>query len=88
MIGHGAFRKRITEMGFVKGKCVKVIKNAPLQDPIEYEIMDSHVSLRRNEARLIEVVSTDNSNPIHDSLFNGTITDDTISKIVAEKAVQ
>lgn len=86
VIGHGAFRRRITEMGFVKGKSVKVIKNAPLQDPIEYEIMDSHVSLRRNEARLIEVVYTDNSNPIHDLIFNGTINDDIISKIVAEKS--
>jgi ferrous iron transport protein B len=44
VIGHGAFRKRITEMGFVKGKTVKVIKNAPLQDPVEYEIMGYNVS--------------------------------------------
>ena len=43
--GRGAFRKRITEMGFVKGKSVKVIKNAPLQDPVEYEIMGYNVSL-------------------------------------------
>ena len=34
--GHGGFRKRIVEMGFVKGKTVKVILNAPLHDPIEY----------------------------------------------------
>lgn len=53
--GRGAFRKRITEMGFVKGKEVLVIKAAPLQDPIEYRIMGSHVSLRQSEARLIEV---------------------------------
>jgi len=37
--GHGAFRKRITEMGFVKGKLVEVVKNAPLHDPIEYKII-------------------------------------------------
>ena len=86
ILGHGAFRKRITEMGFVKGKYVKVIKNAPLQDPIEYEIMDSHVSLRRSEARLIEVVSSDDPDSIRESIFNGTITDDTINKIVAEKS--
>lgn len=86
VIGHGAFRKRITEMGFVRGKSVKVIKNAPLQDPIEYEIMDSHVSLRRSEARLIEVVSSDNSDFPRDSNFNGTITDDTINRIVMEKS--
>ncbi len=55
VFGHGSFRKRITEMGFVRGKCVKVIKNAPLLDPIEYEIMGYRVALRRSEAELIEV---------------------------------
>lgn len=53
--GRGAFRRRIMEMGFVKGKCVKVIKNAPLKDPIEYELMGYRVSLRRSETELIEV---------------------------------
>ncbi len=56
--GRGAFRKRIIEMGFVKGKTVSVIKNAPLHDPIEYKIMDYYVSLRRNEAQLIEIQKT------------------------------
>jgi len=55
--GRGAFRKRITEMGFVKGKKVTVVKNAPLKDPIEYRIMDYEISLRRSEANLIEVIS-------------------------------
>ena len=54
--GRGAFRKRITEMGFVRGKQVKVLKAAPLKDPVEYRIMDGNVSLRRSEAGLIEVV--------------------------------
>lgn len=54
--GSGAFRKRILEMGFVKGKTVSVILNAPLKDPIKYKIMDYEVSLRRSEARLVEVV--------------------------------
>jgi ferrous iron transport protein B len=53
--GRGAFRKRITEMGFVVGKEVVVIKKAPLLDPIEYNIMGYNVSLRSSEARLIEV---------------------------------
>lgn len=53
--GNGPFRKRITEMGFVKGKSVTVIKNAPMKDPIEYRLMDSNISLRRSEARLIDV---------------------------------
>ncbi len=54
--GSGAFRKRILEMGFIKGKTVTVILNAPLKDPIKYKIMDYEVSLRRSEARLIEVI--------------------------------
>ncbi len=53
--GRGAFRKRIIEMGFVVGKQVIVVKNAPLRDPIEYNIMGYEVSLRRSEAKLIEV---------------------------------
>lgn len=55
--GRGTFRKRIMEMGFVKGKKVHIVKQAPLNDPIEYEIMGYHVSLRRSEAKMIEVVS-------------------------------
>ncbi len=55
--GRGTFRKRVMEMGFVKGKTVHVIKQAPLNDPIEYEIMGYHLSLRRREAEMIEVVS-------------------------------
>ncbi len=47
--GHGAFRKRITEMGFIKGKKVTVVKNAPLKDPIEYQILNYKISLRRSE---------------------------------------
>lgn len=53
--GSGAFRKRILEMGFIKGKVIKVILNAPLKDPIKYKVMDYEVSLRRSEASLIEV---------------------------------
>ncbi len=53
--GSGAFRKRILEMGFVRGEEVTSILNAPLKDPIKYEIMDYEVSLRRSEAVLIEI---------------------------------
>ncbi len=53
--GQGAFRKRVTEMGFIKGQPVTVIRNAPLQDPVEYSVMGYNVSLRRSEASLIEV---------------------------------
>jgi ferrous iron transport protein B len=55
--GRGAFRKRLTEMGFIRGKNVTVVKSAPLKDPVEYRILDSNVSLRRSEASLVEVVS-------------------------------
>ena len=70
--GHGGFRNRIMELGFIKGQTINVLKNAPLRDPIEYEILGSHVSLRRSEAKNIEVVSLDeNYHP--DFNFNGTI---------------
>ncbi|MBR6305434.1 MAG: fused ferrous iron transport protein A/B, partial [Bacteroidales bacterium] len=55
--GHGSFRKRLIEMGFIHGKEVKVVLNAPLKDPIEYEIIGYKVSLRREEAKLIDVVT-------------------------------
>ena len=55
--GHGSFRKRLIEMGFIQGKEVRVVLNAPLKDPIEYEIIGYKVSLRREEAKQIEVVT-------------------------------
>lgn len=57
VLGRGAFRKRIIEMGFVKGKRVEVITKAPLKDPTEYKIMDYEVSLRKSEAELVEVIT-------------------------------
>lgn len=57
VMGRGAFRKRIIEMGFIRGKEVVVIQNAPLKDPIHYKVMGYDVSLRRSEAALIEVIS-------------------------------
>lgn len=58
VMGRGAFRKRIIEMGFIRGKEVDVIQNAPLKDPIHYRVMGYDVSLRRNDAAMIEVVSS------------------------------
>ncbi|MBR1785509.1 MAG: ferrous iron transport protein B [Bacteroidales bacterium] len=55
--GHGAFRKRIIEMGFIKGVEVKAILNAPLKDPIKYRIMNFEVSLRRSDADKVEIVT-------------------------------
>lgn len=69
--GRGAFRKRITEMGFIKGKKVKVIKNAPLKDPIEYSLMGYELSLRRSEAQLIEVITEKEATGLFNKRFNG-----------------
>ncbi len=55
--GHGAFRKRIIEMGFIKGVTVEAVLNAPLKDPIKYRIMNFEVSLRRSDACKVEIVS-------------------------------
>ncbi|MDR2909767.1 MAG: ferrous iron transport protein B [Bacteroidales bacterium] len=54
--GGKSFIRRLAEMGFVYGTEVKVIKKAPLQDPVEYELMGYRVSLRRDEAARIEVI--------------------------------
>lgn len=62
ILGHGAFRKRMIEMGFVKGREIKVLMSAPLKDPIKYQIMDYEVSLRRAEAELVEVVQVKDGN--------------------------
>ena len=58
--GHGAFRKRVIEMGFVRGHAVKVLLHAPLKDPIKYSILGYEISLRAAEAALVEVVKIDN----------------------------
>ena len=59
VLGHGGFRKRIIEMGFLKGKEVEVLQNAPLQDPVIYKLMGYEVSLRHQEADMIEVVNSE-----------------------------
>ena len=57
VLGHGGFRRRIMEMGFVRGSAVTVVLNAPLKDPIEYQILGYNISLRRSEAQMIEVIT-------------------------------
>lgn len=57
VMGHAGFRKRVVEMGFIKGKTVEVLLNAPLKDPVKYRIMGYEVSLRHSEADMIEVVT-------------------------------
>ncbi len=67
ILGHGAFRKRVIEMGFVRGRIVKVLLDAPLKDPIKYELLGYGVSLRRAEADMIEVVKIDDLDSAHDA---------------------
>ena len=69
--GRGQFRQRLSEMGFIVGQNVSVIKKAPLRDPVEYEIMGYHVSLRNSEAQLIEINS--GTNPGEFRASNGVL---------------
>ena len=70
VLGHGAFRKRILEMGFVKGNVVEVVLSAPLKDPIKYKILNFDVSLRRKDATQIEVVSLNEAKAIKEQTNN------------------
>jgi ferrous iron transport protein B len=72
-------------MGFVKGKEVTVVKNAPLQDPIEYNIMGYQVSLRRSEASLIEVVTRQEAKKESPNRFNGVIPDQVLKTTARKK---
>ena len=83
--GRGAFRKRITEMGFVKGKKVTVIKNAPLKDPVEYSLMGYEVSLRRSEASLIEVITVEEAKELITEQYNGVIDEEILKKTARKK---
>lgn len=75
VLGHGGFRKRIVEMGFIKGKTVEVILNAPLKDPIKYRLLGYEISLRRQEADMIEVVSEQEARTTQNP-YHGSITED------------
>lgn len=75
VLGHGGFRKRIVEMGFIKGKTVEVILNAPLRDPIKYRLLGYEISLRRQEADMIEVVSEQEARTMQNP-YHGSITED------------
>lgn len=71
--GRGAFRKRILEMGFVAGKEVSVIQRAPLMDPVEYNVMGYNVSLRNNEAMLIEILTEREVSKLPEFLGSGSV---------------
>lgn len=76
--GHGGFRKRIVEMGFISGKKVEVLLNAPLKDPVKYKVMGYEVSLRHSEADMIEVVSLEEARTHKPTVnsYQGAISDD------------
>ncbi len=83
--GRGALRTRILEMGFVRGKEILVVKNAPLKDPIEYSIMGYEVSLRRSEAELIEVITPMEAKNLKSNEFEGIITENELKISAKEK---
>lgn len=77
VMGHGGFRRRIIEMGFIKGKTVEVLLNAPLKDPIKYKIMGYEISLRRQEAATIEVMSEEEAREsMQETHFHDPIAED------------
>ena len=90
VLGHGGFRKRIVEMGFVKGKTVEVLLNAPLRDPVKYQIMGYEISLRHQEAEMIEVISEEEAklmqNPYHGALTEDEqLTDEQLAEVAKGK---
>lgn len=53
--GNGRLKSRLIELGFRRGQEVEIVRYAPLKDPMEVFIAGSHISLRIEEAELIEV---------------------------------
>lgn len=85
VLGHGSFRKRITEMGFVRGKEVRVIKSTPFKGPSEFKILDYNITLRRSEASLSEVVSLDEARLTIPIGYEGVIDQEVLKRSATEK---
>ncbi len=95
VLGHGGFRKRIVEMGFISGKEVTSLLNAPLQDPVKYKVMGYEVSLRHSEAELIEVITEDEARQYQGDFLETPyptdipepegLSDDIIQKVASKK---
>ncbi len=87
--GYGGFRKRIVEMGFIKGQPVKVANIAPLGDPITYNIMGYDVSLRKSVAEQIDIISPQQAKielaKDIDNQYNGTITEEDFRRVALDK---
>ena len=73
IVGHGAFRKRLIEMGFVKGREIEALLQAPMHDPVKYSLMGYEVSLRRAEANMIEIVPLEESGLTDESSHTNTL---------------
>uniref|UniRef100_UPI003217C885 ferrous iron transport protein B n=1 Tax=uncultured Draconibacterium sp. TaxID=1573823 RepID=UPI003217C885 len=73
VLGHGSFRKRITEMGFIRGNEVRVIKTSPFNGPSEYKILNYNITLRKSEADMIEVVPINKFDKSTNGTYEGTI---------------
>ena len=84
--GYGAFRKRINEMGFVVGAKVTAIKRAPLQDPVEYELLGYRVSLRKSEAQRVEIVAEDDAVIFDETPYYGTVSEEVLRKSVKARS--
>ena len=88
VLGHGGFRRRILEMGFVRGQRVEAVLNAPLRDPIKYGLMGYEVSLRRSEAAMVEVITLEEARAQRMQQDQGVTTspnDDDIEQVINQK---
>ncbi len=89
VLGHGGFRRRIMEMGFVRGQRVEVLLNAPLKDPIKYKLMGYEVSLRRGEAAMIEILAeAEAASPENHGATTGEYEGHTLDKLITERKKQ
>lgn len=59
LLGEGEITQRLLEMGLTPGAEIQVVRFAPLGDPIDIKIRGYHLSLRRQEAEVIQVVLKD-----------------------------
>jgi len=85
VLGHGSFRKRITEMGFVKGREVTVVTNAPFNGTTEYKSLDYNITQRQTEANLIEVISQADADNNLTQNFEGVIDHEKLKVSAKEK---
>ena len=88
VLGHGGFRRRILEMGFVRGQRVESVLNAPLRDPIKYRLMGYEVSLRRSEAAMVEIITIEEARAQHMQQIEDVATspnDEDIEQVISQK---